>query len=293
MIVVTGSDGIIGRELCKQMQGMAIAFMPVTHRQKPHTSDNALIVDLATDIDLLQKYCPEIKAIVHLAAAVPHSIYYPDNDESANQTRQIDRNIFELQRQTNVPVIYMSTCGLYDRSTSLLKHADERTQLKISTPYFAAKASGEKLFSDEGMSTILRLAAPVGTGLKPQLVLSRFISTARNNKAISIWGSGTREQDFIDTADIANLIIKILEQPKRATINVASSKPITMLKLAEKIVSVIGSGSIEMSGQSDPRDGENARYSIEKAEKLYGWMPAHTIEQSVEKIASEDFEINK
>lgn len=292
MILVTGSDGIVGRELCKQLQSNGISFQPVSHRRKASTLDGAIILDLTSDISLLQSIRGELSAIVHLAAAVPHSPYYPDNQFSANLTKKMDENIFNIQNQINVPLIYMSTCGLYNKTTKKTKTEDDPSQLKITSPYFEAKASGENLFSSEGLSTILRLSAPVGPGLKPNLVLSKFILAAREDGVLEIWGSGKREQDFIDTMDIAKLVLKILDKPKQEILNVCSSKPTSMIDLAQEVVRVLGKGSIKNARKSDPRDAETARYSNAKANKLYGWSPEYRLEESISRIANENFEAN-
>lgn len=293
MILVTGSDGIVGREICKKLQELSIPFLPLTHRPKQSTSDQALVIDLSKDIDSLTAYRHKISGIVHLAAAVPHSISYPDNESSADSTRRIDQNIHAFQKQSGVPLIYMSTCGLYNRSTYKTKHEDDHDSISISSPYFSAKADGESLFLSQGTSTILRLSAPVGVGLKPQLVMSRFISTARENGVISIWGDGSREQDFIDTRDVSDLIVKVLKKPKRTIINVATGMPVTMKKLAKKVVEVIEKGSIEISPKVDPRDGETARYSISRAKDYYSWTPQRTLEDSIYELISENFEENE
>lgn len=293
MILVTGSDGIVGRGLCKKLQESGVPFLPVTHRRKPHTLPQALLVDLANDSGALAAHVDRLSAIVHLAAAVPHSANYPDNEASADCTRRMDRSIRDLQQQTGVPVIYMSTCGLYDRSTGDIKHEDDRSQVTVTSPYFAAKADGEELFLSGGTSTVLRLAAPVGAGLKPQLVFSRFVATARANGMIKIWGNGSREQDFIDTTDVAELILSVLNQPRTMILNAASGAPTTMAQLAETVIAVVGAGSIERAEQSDPRDGETARYSISRAREYYGWMARRRLDESVAGLISEDFEANR
>jgi nucleoside-diphosphate-sugar epimerase len=290
MIVVTGSDGIVGRALCQSMRMQFITFLPNTHRRKLHTAEDALEFDLAATLDPLVPYFERITTIVHLAAAVPHSTAYPDNDNSANKTQCIDANILELQEKTNAHVIYMSTCGLYDRTSTAVK--SELSPIKVTTPYFAAKAQGEDLFRSSGNATILRLAAPIGSGIKTNIVLSKFITAARGNKPITIWGSGQREQNYIDTEDVSNLIIKVIQSPGNDILNVASEMPTTMLTLAETVISVLGTGSIKMATAPDPRDSETARYSINKAKQLYGWTSKTILEQSIEKIASEDFDNN-
>jgi len=293
MILVTGSDGIVGRGLCSKLRELSISFLPVTHLRKPHTLPQALLVDLADDLGSLAGYLSKISAIVHLAAAVPHSASYPDNDTSADSTRKMDRNIRDLQKLTGVPVVYMSTCGLYERSTGDIKHEDDLSQVTVTSPYFAAKADGEALFLSDGTSTVLRLAAPVGAGLKPQLVLSRFVATARENGTIKIWGNGSREQDFIDTADVAELILSVLNQPRTMILNAASGCPITMAQLAETVIAVVGAGSIKRAEQPDPRDGETARYSTSRAKEFYGWRPRLSLAESVASLIEEDFEANR
>jgi nucleoside-diphosphate-sugar epimerase len=293
MILVTGSDGIVGRRLCKKLVESGVPFLPLTHRRKPHTLPGALLIDLVRDHKVIHSYTSKISAIVHLAAAVPHNTSYPDNNASADYTRCMDRNVYYLQQQTGAPIIYMSTCGLYDRLSADLKHEDSQSPLTITSPYFAAKAEGENLFLEGGkVSTILRLSAPVGLGLKPQLVLSRFIAAARTNGVIKVWGNGSREQDFIDTADVADLILSILSRPATLVVNAAAGAPITMAKLAETVIKVVGSGSIEKSSQPDPRDGETARYAIGRAREHFHWTPRRTLEQSIIDLLDEDFEVN-
>jgi nucleoside-diphosphate-sugar epimerase len=290
MIVITGSDGIVGRALCESMRLLSIPFLPITHCRKPHTSQDALLVDLADTILPLERYIDDIKVIVHLAAAVPHSINYPDDEVSANKTRSMDRNILALHKLTNAHIVYMSTCGLYNRNSPTIKN--EINKIKVTTPYFAAKASGEEVFKLTGSATILRLAAPIGIGLKPNLVLSKFITEARCNKPIKIWGSGQREQNFIDSEDVSKLILKVVHSPVSEILNVASETSTTMLALAETVVSVLGKGSVKMVTKMDPLEAETARYAIKKTKRIYDWMPEITLEQSIEKIASENFENN-
>lgn len=281
MILVTGADGIVGRGVCESLLNSGVSIVATTHQVKAHTLPGSVNVDLTGDLRELEPFVDRLSAIVHLAAAVPHSTQYPDNEASADRTRCIDRNILSIQQVIGIPVIYASTCGLYDRLSPEYKSEDDETKLKVTSPYFSAKATGEALFMAESSSTVLRLAAPIGPGLKPQLVVRRFLAAACAGEPITIWGSGCREQDFIDTRDIAELIIKILEKPKNIIMNVASGRPTTMVQLAEKVISAVGSGVIERAKYEDPRDRETARYSISRAIDHYGWAPLCSLEKSL------------
>jgi nucleoside-diphosphate-sugar epimerase len=288
MILITGATGIVGRAVCKYLEEICIPYMPLTHIRKKNDPIGSLEADL-TDEKVFEKfYFDNVHVIVHLAAAVPHDIKYPDTTLSANKTKKIDENIFKLQQLTGARVIYMSTCGLYDRNTKYTKI--ETDKLNATTPYFIAKERGEHLFNTLGNAVILRLSAPLGEGLKSHLVAMKFVRTVQSNLPIKIWGSGLREQDFIDVEDIASLIAKIILSTETGTFNVASGRATTMLDLAEKVVSVLRQGKIELTDTPDPNEGGTARFSIRKTKQIFDWMPKITLEQSIAKLASESLD---
>lgn len=292
MILVTGADGIVGRTVCDFLEKVNERFIPVVHRKKTISRPNSIIADLTSEQELDKIPERNITSIVHLAAAVPHSVFYPDTENTADLTSKIDTNILSIKRKLGIPLVYMSTCGLYDRTVASVKREDDDSLIKIESPYFSAKWKTEKIFENEDNCSILRLAAPVGPGLKPNLVLPRFINAARNNEKIILWGTGSRQQNFIDTRDVAKLILKVLKKPERTIVNVASSKPVTMKELAESVINVAGQGSMEFSTQNDPREGEYAWYSIEKAQQLFDWTPEITLEESCELLLKENFDLN-
>ena len=291
MIIVTGADGIVGRAVCNALTKLQKSVLPVIRQKRTFTAANAYIADLslAGALDALRDY--PIEAIVHLAAAVPHSMTYPDTQRSADVTRRMDRNVKAFAESSDVPVVYMSTCGLYDRSSEEVKYEDNALQIRIESPYFSAKLDGESLFEACRKATIIRLAAPIGPGLKPGIVLSRFIMAARANVPIQIWGSGSREQNFIDARDVADIVLKVLADPRPCTLNVAGESPVTMVGLAKAVIGAVG-GTFVFSGKADPREGETARYSIAKARELYGWSPVYNLEASCGLLLKEDFEGN-
>ena len=108
MILVTGSDGIVGRALCVALEASNMPFLPLSHRRKPHTLARALCVDLTHDISALTPFLDCLSGIVHLAA-VPHSVEYPDNEESAELTRAMDQNISAIREPQ---VFHWSICQL-------------------------------------------------------------------------------------------------------------------------------------------------------------------------------------
>lgn len=274
MIVVTGAKGIIGRAVSSRLSAAGIPVSLISRD----------IFDLSSGQDLLSFVKEKPAAVIHLAAAVPHSSRYPDTDVSAELTRRIDHCVYDAARMWNCRVIYASGCSLYDKYSSDTKYEDTPVLLRSSSPYLMAKNDGEKLFGMLPSFAVMRVSAPLGPGLPSSVVAMRFLELARMGKKICLWGTGKREQDYVDVNDIANAMIKASFAEANGIFNIASNKPTPMLELANVIVKVLRQGSIEFSDRLDPLEGEYARYSNAKALEIFGWMPQQPIEESIRSI---------
>jgi nucleoside-diphosphate-sugar epimerase len=291
-ILVTGASGIVGRCVVQELRKSGKHVLPIV-RSHYHSSGESLFLDKSValdlgreDLDLKRWIVGRPQAVVHLAAAVPHSARYPDNEESARLTRTIDANVAEAVCHWDCPVVYMSTCGLYDRKSDRLKSEYDETIIKISSPYFAAKYDGERIFGPLPGSTLFRLAVPIGPGLKKGVVLGRFIDAARNGKPISVWGTGRREQNFVDARDVARAVSMALGHRGAGVINLAS-RPVTMLELAKTVVEVFGRGDIRLNEQDDALEHDTARYDIRRAGEVLDWQPIIGLRDSLNWIREE------
>ena len=284
-IVVTGAAGLIGRAVTSHLRALGATVTSIARQQSNDIPSQLKLMDLVRQpLEMAIKERPD--AIIHLAAAVPHSARYPDNADSAKQTRTIDTNVRDAAMAWQCPVVYMSTCGLYDRLNQDIKFEDDDTNISLISPYFEAKKHGEALFTDCDQSTILRLSAPIGPGIQSTLVVSRFLHMAETNQAISLWGSGNREQNFIDARDVAELIATTVLWPQPGVYNLAAIEPVTMKELAQEVISVCGKGSVTFSGTPDPLDSETARYSTEKIRNTFNWAPRFSLRESLQSIRS-------
>ncbi|MGB9115079.1 NAD-dependent epimerase/dehydratase family protein, partial [Bradyrhizobium sp.] len=166
--------------------------------------------------------------------------------------------------------LYVSTCGLYDPKTPEWK--DESAKIETRTPYFSAKRMGE----DDALTIsggVIRISSPFGEGMASTLVLSRFIDAALRGQLLSVWGGGTREQDFISVDDIGEGIVQALFANVNEVFNIASGRPISMAELAELVVSVCGRGEVVQVNNVDPLDGYTARFDVNKARRWLNWTP--------------------
>lgn len=287
-VLVTGADGLVGRAVCRRLLHERIPFIALTRRPSVFVQ-NSMIHDLTVDRSLVDVIRGHVSVVVHLAAAVPMSAAYPDTEEMADLTRRMDAGILRAAKIWGCPVLYASTCGLYDRKIDRLKSEDDTSLINVCSPYLAAKREGEEKFLAQGDSTVMRLSAMLGPGQRRNSIVSRFIESARTDGTITLWGSGRRQQNFVDVLDVAEFVKMALGSPVPGTFNVATSTPTTMLELARLIMEIVGRGRVVLAGRDDPNELDTADYDVRRAQFTYGWSAKTSLAQSLQNLCSETF----
>lgn len=274
MIAVTGASGTVGRALMARLRAERLPCVSLNRDVFART--DALIAAIS----------PKPSVLVHLAAVVPQPPTIPDDEASAFSTRDMDARVLEAVKHWDCHAVYASGCSLYTKGDGAPKRETEAGfEQRPPSEYLAAKQQGERDFLASGRASVLRISAPVGAGLSQATVLGRFMAAANAGGELEVWGSGRREQNYVDVADLADAFFRVLVVRPIELINIAADQPITMLELAQQIVQVCGRGVVRLTGKPDPRDGEPARFSTQKATDLLGWRPITSMRSSLERLS--------
>jgi UDP-glucuronate decarboxylase len=114
-------------------------------------------------------------------------------------------------------------------------------------------------------------------------VISNFIVQAIQGKDITIYGEGTQTRSFCYVSDLVEGIIRTLElkAPLNAPINIGNPGTLTMLELANLVVSLCKSTSkiIFMPLPSD--DPQQRKPDISRAKSVLSWEPKIQIEEGL------------
>jgi nucleoside-diphosphate-sugar epimerase len=275
-VLVTGAAGTIGKAVVTHMQAAGWDVLPVIRPESQRSIKGGIAVDLSQqdrDIGTFLSQRPE--ALVHLAAVVPHT--GKDNAETYRRNRTMDYNVITFARELDIPLIYASGLSLYsDRSD---RYKIETDPIRPIGFYLKAKAEGEKLSLQHKSACVMRIGGPIGCGRSGGIV-RKFLDQVFGEDEITVWGQGSREQDFIDVRDIGDFVEIALQRRATGIFNVTSGRPVTMLELAKLIIDVSGRGKIVLSKQTDPEEGFKARFSIDKTASL-GWAPRFTLRESI------------
>ena len=273
MIVVTGASGVIGRAFMARLHDERLPCVALDRDSLTHSSPLTSLVSFKPSV------------VVHLAAVVPQPPAIADDELNAARTREMDVRVLAAVMEWACHSVYASGCSLYRKDDSAPRREDEAgTENTPRSAYLVVKQQGERNFLASGQATVLRIAAPIGEGLPRTTVVGRFMAAAKGACELEIWGSGQREQNYVDVVDIADALFRSLIIRPSELINIAADQPITMLELARQTVQAFGGGFVRIVDKRDPRDGETARYSNKRAADLLGWRPTIPIQDSLRRL---------
>jgi nucleoside-diphosphate-sugar epimerase len=166
--------------------------------------------------------------------------------------RDIDgiRNILDLCKNTGVSrVFYTSSSEVYGEPVSLPQN-EQTTPLNSRLPYAVVKNIGEafcRSYKQEyGLDfTIFRFFNTYGPRQSVDFVMSKFLRAALKGEPIPIYGAGNQTRTFCYVDDNVESILKAMEKNLfiNDVVNIGNMEEVTILQLAQLIVSIVGSPS--------------------------------------------------
>lgn len=219
-ILVTGSNGLIGREFCNQLKIKKIKFKG--------TDINYNILN-KNFYNFLNIFKPNI--IIHCASHPGGlSFNFPIKNIEVNYVGSA--KIIDWCAKNNCKFIFMSSSAVYGNREKI-KKIKETDPLKPETIYGINKLAVEKLIQNYHKHfklnwLVFRLFATYGPGHKAndyQGIVNVIISQLKNGNKIMIKGSLKRTRSIIYVKDAVKLMLNILlKNKKNKIINIGSEK---------------------------------------------------------------------
>ena len=245
-------------------------------------------IDLKNKKDVLelQNSLPNISSIIHLAAfaGVRTSITDPWSYQDNNVNATL--NLLELCKIVNIKNFSLaSTSSVYGDNKSIPTKESDTSSFPLS-PYAASKISAELLaftynYHFDINVAILRFFTVYGPFGRPDMVIFKFIKSILDNKPITIYGDGNQTRDFTFVTDVANALIKSINQKGFEVYNVGGGRAISVNNLVKLIEKYLDKNAIINNIERDPSDIEHSLADITKIKNKLNWDPKYNIEKGV------------
>jgi len=263
--------------------------------------------DLVSDLSPIFKEEPDISAVIHYAASclVDESVRLPGK-YFLNNVAVTSNLLTTMERFDIKNIIFSSTCAVYGEAEYY--PIDEKHSLNPTTPYGASKKMAEEVIQWYGKLKkfnymILRYFnvcgasedGTIGDSKKPSSLLVQ--NAVRGTLGIEKFfltcpevatPDKTPIRDYIDVVDLNEAHLKALEYliktKKSEIINLGTGTGNSVLEVVNKVKKLTG---VEIPiEKANIRQGDDAKKiaDITKAEKVLGWKPSKTIEDSVKSL---------
>lgn len=277
---VTGPGGLLGSHVAATLRAVGHEVLPVGREAVPDLA--------AADAVERLRALKAPGAVVHCAAAIPTAACPPEGVAAIN--RKMDDNLLVYLREHPVRLVFISGVSVYRDygRPGLLDEDSPAVPQNCRNAYFREKCVSEKGFLDAG-GTVLRVSSPYGTGQRHKNVLALFVEKIRENKDITLYGDGSRTQDFVHAADVARAAVLALAGDEPDVYNIVSGRPVSMRQLAETTISCCPgyAGKRVYLNQPDPQAGFRAEFSRKKAQSRLGWVPQVALEEGLLQLLRE------
>ena len=258
--LITGGLGFIGSHLIDRLRDQGHRLRVMDNRSSAVLADVPDSVELhpndIRDTESLKSALDGVDGCFHLAAIAS----VVRCNEEWWQSHMVNLNasvaLFELAGRAGIPVVYASSAAIYGNNPN--PAIDEDQPANPLSPYGADKAAMEVHArmgaSIQNLSTVgLRFFNVYGPRQSPQNpyagVITKFQNRIAQDEPIRVDGDGSQTRDFVYVGDVAraiDLAMRRLQANANGTIadvyNVCTGRPISIKRLAGRMIELAGSG---------------------------------------------------
>ena len=307
-ILVAGGGGFLGSHLCDRLlkDGHYVIALDNFYTGRieniAHLKSNVNFELMRRDVT--SKIDVEVDAIFNLACPAS-PIQYQKHPVQTIKTNVIGAiNLLELAERTGARILQASTSEIYgdpEVDPQVEEYWGRVNPIGIRSCYDEGKRTAETLFSDfhRQYGVDVRIARIFNT-FGPRMakddgrVVTNFIHQAIRGESITVYGTGNQTRSFCYVDDLIEGLVRLFSTTNiHSPINLGNPDPITMLQLAQEIISLTKSKS-EIIFQDLPSDDpKDRRPDISKAKTLLSWEPkvdrVSGLERTISYVLAENY----
>jgi len=286
-IVVAGSAGFIGYELCAQLLAAGhevVGVDDLSTGQQRNVDDlraergfSFLQASITSPVDVPG----DVNGVYNVACpASPVDFDTKRRHILATCSRGVE-NLLDFARAKGARFLQASTSEVY---------GDPQVHPQVETYWGYVNPIGPRSCYDEGKRfaealiyayqrdfdlpvRVARIFNTYGPRMRPDdgRILPNFIMQALAGKPLSIHGDGKQTRSFCYVSDLVDGLIRLMESDVTEPVNLGSTDEITVLEFANEILRLCGERS-KISYVPRPADDPNIRRpDITRARRLLGW----------------------
>ena len=267
-VLVTGASGFLGSHILRTLQHDRVDVSCLINQ----TDVTSTELTKYYSVDTLDE---DFDVVYHTAAYIPYGTM---DEEDANMSKvNVGLTKRLLKKLPNSRFVFSSTVSVYG------DHECEITIDSISkspNAYAKSKLEAEREIKNHHSYAIIRFTSLIGAGMTIESFVPKMVRDAAENARITLFGSGSRLQNYLDVRDAAELCIKAGQVKENFTILGVAEKSYSNLEMA-KIISRLTNAEIEMIGDDYHA---SKTYDHETSHGMVNFTPRYLIEDTLKSM---------
>ena len=296
-VLVTGGAGFLGSHLCDRLIARGADVLCVDNF---FTGSKANIAHLQSNPnfelmrhDITFPLYIEVNQIYNLACPASPIHYQHDPVQTTKTSVHGAINMLGLAKRTRATILQASTSEVYGDPEIHPQTEDYWGRVNPIGPrscYDEGKRCAETLFFDYHRQhklaiKVVRIFNTYGPRMHPNdgRVVSNFIVQALRGEDITIYGNGEQTRSFCYVDDLIEAMLRMMQTPADITgpVNIGNPVEVTMLELAERIISLTQSASKLCYKPLPQDDPKQRRPDISFAKSALDWQPKVSLEDGL------------
>ena len=296
-VLVTGGAGFLGSHLCDRLiaRGSDVLcvdnFFTGSKANIAHLQSNPHFELMRHDITF--PLYIEVNQIYNLACPASPIHYQHDPVQTTKTSVHGAINMLGLAKRTRATILQASTSEVYGDPEIHPQTEDYWGRVNPIGPrscYDEGKRCAETLFFDYHRQhklaiKVVRIFNTYGPRMHPNdgRVVSNFIVQALRGEDITIYGNGEQTRSFCYVDDLIEAMLRMMQTPADITgpVNIGNPVEVTMLELAERIISLTQSTSKLCYKPLPQDDPKQRRPDISFAKSALDWQPKVALEDGL------------
>ncbi len=288
-VLVSGGAGFLGSHLCDRLiqrhdDVLCVDnFYTGSKRNVAHLLDHPHFELIRHDVTF--PLYVEVKQIYNLACPASPIHYQRDPVQTTKTSVHGAINMLGLAKRVKARILQASTSEVYgdpEVAPQPEGYWGRVNPIGIRSCYDEGKRCAETLFFDYHRQhqleiKVMRIFNTYGPRMHPNdgRVVSNFIVQALKGDNITIHGDGQQTRSFCYVDDLIDAMVRLMDSPPDFTgpVNIGNPCDVTMLELAERVITLTGSRS-RLIHQPLPSDDPRQRQpDIRLARDMLAWEP--------------------
>lgn len=275
-VLVVGSNGFLGRNLAKKCIQEGWDVTCSYHRKSEHIPSQCQVLHISEVLKQSKPY-----DVVFLLAA-----FIPYRDPAKADKRLIDTNVKlpmkVIEKFKKSKIVFSSSVSVYGEHKSVIF---ESSSYNNPSTYGLSKLIGEFLLRFHPNYQIFRFSSLYGKGMYKGTFLSRAIQQAKNDKTITLYGDGSRLQDYLYIDDAVGYCLASLKREESGLYLGVNGRSYSNTEVARTIQKFIPECKLKYTGVDK---SPSFIYDNSLTKRLLRFNPKFTLEEGIRAMLSND-----